>query len=246
MPTKRSSPYISRAFARAILPVGLRQRFAPAPRKPACLSSTRGNNGDGELGITSALTNTNAPAVPSTIGGYVAITAGDTHTCALMFFGDGLVLGRRFRRRARRRHGQRRARSADGRVVGHDRRSVCEHEPYVCTARDDDTVACWGDGSHGELGGGLHAQLAPQQVALPAAATAIAANTKFACALVAGSVYCWGSDEAAHSSATRVPRRITRAPLRSRSRVSPVPPRSLRVACMRRDDTFRAELLGTR
>jgi alpha-tubulin suppressor-like RCC1 family protein len=67
---------------------------------------------------------------------------------------------------------------------------------------NDGTVWSWGYNVYGELGQGtasgnvndLTGVPTPGQVTLPGAASAIAAGTHHACALVSGDVWCWGYD----------------------------------------------------
>jgi alpha-tubulin suppressor-like RCC1 family protein len=68
---------------------------------------------------------------------------------------------------------------------------------HVCALRRGGTVACWGNNTFGQIGGGSSGDAsAPVEVPGIAGATAIAAGTWFTCALRGnGTVACWGSNQ---------------------------------------------------
>ena len=55
-------------------------------------------------------------------------------------------------------------------------------------------MTCFGNGIHGQLGGGKGSRTPDGAVGLPGPATAIDAGTDSACAVVNGGVWCWGSN----------------------------------------------------
>ena len=65
---------------------------------------------------------------------------------------------------------------------------------YTCAVANGG-VRCWGSNSVGELGDGTTAESRPTAVqvqGLTSGATAVAAGTGHACAIVNGAVQCWG------------------------------------------------------
>jgi hypothetical protein len=72
---------------------------------------------------------------------------------------------------------------------------------HGCALETDGSVWCWGHNNHGQLGNGATSNTnVPQQVMVDgttplAAATSIAATGDSSCALVAGSVWCWGNNK---------------------------------------------------
>jgi alpha-tubulin suppressor-like RCC1 family protein len=63
---------------------------------------------------------------------------------------------------------------------------------HTCAAIEG-RVACWGEGSSGQLGqGDMLSSAEPQTVSLPGPATALAAGRDHSCAIVGGDAYCWG------------------------------------------------------
>jgi alpha-tubulin suppressor-like RCC1 family protein len=65
-----------------------------------------------------------------------------------------------------------------------------------CALLEGGKVKCWGTNSYGELGTGTtQASLVPVSVVSLAGASAIAVGEWNGCAVVAGSAWCWGSDD---------------------------------------------------
>jgi len=66
---------------------------------------------------------------------------------------------------------------------------------HACAVAEGGGVLCWGANEHGQLGDGTVTDRAhPAAVALPAAATALAAGFFHTCAVAGGEVYCWGDN----------------------------------------------------
>jgi alpha-tubulin suppressor-like RCC1 family protein len=84
----------------------------------------------------------------------------------------------------------------------------------------DNRATCWGNNSSGQLGNGSKAQaLAPVAVEglPPGAVTAIGAGDKHTCVVVAGDVYCWGTNDSGAigpgaNADSAVPVRVTGLP----------------------------------
>jgi alpha-tubulin suppressor-like RCC1 family protein len=74
--------------------------------------------------------------------------------------------------------------------------AVAAGAAHTCVALASGQVECWGDGGAGQLGQGSRATLLVPSppIALPAAATGVAAGADFSCALLSdGEVICWGN-----------------------------------------------------
>lgn len=72
--------------------------------------------------------------------------------------------------------------------------AIAVGETHACAVVAGD-VWCWGDGSEGELGDGNKLETpTPVKVTGLASgqATSVSAGSRFSCAIVAGSTYCWG------------------------------------------------------
>jgi len=66
---------------------------------------------------------------------------------------------------------------------------------HACALAEGGGVLCWGANEHGQLGDGTVVDRSrPAAVALPAAATALAAGFFHSCAVAAGEVWCWGDN----------------------------------------------------
>jgi len=74
-------------------------------------------------------------------------------------------------------------------------RAITSGEDFSCAVLKSREVACWGEGSEGELGDGAATDSkTPVMVKRMKHATAIAADKDHACAVAAGRVKCWGTN----------------------------------------------------
>jgi len=86
-------------------------------------------------------------------------------------------------------------------VAGGDGNALRHSNSHGCALEVDGSVWCWGRNNHGQLGNGNTSNTnVPQQVMTDgttplAAATSIVATGGTSCALVSGSVWCWGSNK---------------------------------------------------
>ena len=136
--------------------------------------------------------------------GVLALAAGDDHTCAILAGGALKCWGRNAAGQlgvgdlASRgdKPGQMGA-SLSAIDVRGPAVAVAAGAAHTCAVTSDGAVRCWGAGDAGQLGlGGEIGGLVPAEtaVALPGAATAVAAGADFSCALLAGGqVICWGA-----------------------------------------------------
>lgn len=155
-----------------------------------------GSDSDGQLGNGTASGEQSTPVDVLALEGSVsAISAGDSHSCALLSDRTVKCWGR----------------GADGQLGNgsNDSKSaavsVAELDSVVaiasggahnCALLSDHTVRCWGWGIYGQLGDGRGTTSAtPVRVeGLDADATAIAAGGRHTCAILAnGGIKCWGS-----------------------------------------------------
>ena len=68
-------------------------------------------------------------------------------------------------------------------------------DDHACAILDDGTVYCWGSNGAGELGNGTTTDSSTpvQALGISGGATSLAAGNGSTCALVGGSLYCWGA-----------------------------------------------------
>ncbi|HTJ40464.1 MAG TPA: hypothetical protein VL463_00150 [Kofleriaceae bacterium] len=151
-----------------------------------------GAGDSGQLGTASA--NDDIPREPRPdLTDWIAVTAGDNHTCAisarsgLFCWGDNS-------------HGE----LGDGTLFLHQTPvpialaqpvAIASGATFTCGISADGSLSCWGDGTSGALGELPTPALHPRPV--PATNLRgwrkIAAANAYACGLVGGDVWCWGS-----------------------------------------------------
>ena len=156
-----------------------------------------GANVDGQLGNGTLV---DSP-VPVSVGGgvttAVAVTAGDSHSCALLSdrslvcwgsnssgqLGDGTTLDSQL--------------PVAVQGLGGPVAQVSAGSLFTCALMVDRTAKCWGYGFYGQLGDGNGGNDSAVPVAVSGVATAVAvsAGDSHACAVLStGSVLCWGSN----------------------------------------------------
>lgn len=139
-----------------------------------------GRNHKGQLGNGS--TADSSSPVAASVSGVVMITAGGDTTCALL--GDGQI-------------------SCWGNEYGASPATVSgvsgavqvtAGEAHVCALLDDGSVKCWGkNATKGQLGNGsTEGSTTPVTVSGLSGASYLASGDNHVCAIVSGSVYCWG------------------------------------------------------
>ena len=154
-----------------------------------------GSDNEGEVGFASQNAATNTPGPVSTMTGFTKVVAGAFFTCAIRDAGDVYCFG-----------DDHEGALGLGDTYGHDTPlqvdlggahaiDLTGGGVHACAILATGMVKCWGRGSNGELGNGTSAELVPQMVSLPAAATAIAAGDSHVCTIAGGATYCWGDDD---------------------------------------------------
>ena len=155
-------------------------------------SNTAGQLGDGTT------TNASFPiGVAGLNNGVSAVTAGTTHTCALLQSGGVKCWGGNTAGQLGDSSQISRTTPVDvpglSGVIALDAGSA-----HTCAVDGTGAVYCWGANNSGQLGNGSRiAQLQPIAViGLPGAATNVAAGVAHTCALVQGGrLFCWGANE---------------------------------------------------
>ena len=136
-----------------------------------------------------------------------AISAGDTHTCALLT--DGTVWCWGDNSAGELGNGQITVQDSNGyagisppvQVQGLPSKATAIGcgSLFSCALLDDGTIWCWGSDGYGQLGDGLilsgtnTAVATPQKVGINYPATSIAVGYFHACALVDNGAWCWGN-----------------------------------------------------
>jgi alpha-tubulin suppressor-like RCC1 family protein len=156
-----------------------------------------GGNDHGQLGDGTVTFRTTPTAVSGLGSGAAAITAGESHTCALtvagavVCWGDNRwgVLG----------DGTTTDRPTPTAVagLGSGMVAVTAGARHTCALKWDTSVVCWGLNDRGQLGDGTTTdRLTPTVVAgLSYGAVAVTAGEHHTCALTtAGAVFCWGAN----------------------------------------------------
>jgi alpha-tubulin suppressor-like RCC1 family protein len=184
-----------------------------------------GDNSRGQLGnLTNTSTNQPVPVFTNGLQ-FVAISAGDLHTCAIATGGTVWCWG-----------------AGDNGQLGtggffdanfpqqvsgvQNAVAVSAGNKYNCALTADGTVRCWGDNSLDQLGDGGAELNAVVPVAVPSLSSivALAAGADHVCALpVNGSLQCWGanfSGQIGNNSTTKVPFHVSVQGLPSGSAVT--------------------------
>jgi alpha-tubulin suppressor-like RCC1 family protein len=154
-----------------------------------------GNNARGELGNEAVGTSSRHPVVVSGISDAVQISAGESHTCALVESGRVACWGSNT-------FGQ----MGDGSWVSpvrvpvwvsgiSDAIAISAGGGHTCALRRDGGVSCWGRNADGELGDGTTDDpLVPVDVVGLSEVVEVAAGGAHSCARAGGRVLCWGAN----------------------------------------------------
>lgn len=178
-----------------------------------------GDNGNGQVGDGTA-TNRTAPTpltVPDGVG-YVALTAGNEHTCGLTPAGAAYCWGR-----------NQRGQLGDSTTTNRGTPTRVAAPPgvafvaltaggnHTCGRTRTGAAYCWGANESGELGDGTAAdRLAPTAVAAPpgVAFAALSAGSVHSCGLTgAGAAYCWGDNGTGEIGDGTTTQRLTPTPV---------------------------------
>lgn len=156
-----------------------------------------GANYAGQLGDGSGQDRLVPTAVSGLAAGVLAIGAGQRHTCAVLSDGGIRCWGFNFA-------GQLGDASTQDRLAPvvvqdiDDAIAVDGGERHSCALRANGGVSCWGANNNSQLGAGDDERDRSTPIAaegLPGPASVIALGSEHSCALIAGSVYCWGRND---------------------------------------------------
>jgi alpha-tubulin suppressor-like RCC1 family protein len=169
-----------------------------------------GNNNYGTFGDGST-TNQNSPTPSMNFGAgrtAVAITSGDSHTCAILDDGNVSCWGGNYKGQLG--DGSTTDRNTPGLTnsLGVDRRAVSLSSggTHTCAILDNGDVSCWGDNSNGKLGLGSSAEYSANPTVITESqastspnlrsgrtAVGISSGSQHTCAVLnMGEVSCWG------------------------------------------------------
>jgi alpha-tubulin suppressor-like RCC1 family protein len=152
-----------------------------------------GDNTGGQLGIGANDWPNTSPVAVTGLTDAVAITAGGSHTCALL--GDGAARCWGYNSQGGLGNGTTTSSSTPVTVAGlTDAVAIAAGSGFTCALLGDGTARCWGDNASGQLGNGTTtATTTPVTVTGLTSAVAITAGHDHACALLEdGTARCWG------------------------------------------------------
>ena len=161
-----------------------------------------GQNSRGQLGNDNA-GNSNRPSAVST--GVVAgktvtnIDAGDQHTCAVLSDRTVACWGNNDYGQSGSFTSDTPASVTNGALAGKSVINITTGAWHSCALMSDGTAACWGEGSHGQLGSSTYRSNVPVAVTGGALAgktvIAISAGQNYTCAVLSdGTAACWGQN----------------------------------------------------
>ena len=163
-----------------------------------------GWNDYGQLG-DGTTTNRNTPTQTSSLGTdrtAVAITAGDSHTCAILDDGSVSCWGNNGQGQLGDGTNTQRTTPTQTSSFGTDRTAVAitGGDYHTCAILDDGSVSCWGYNWNGELGDGTttdrNTPTQTSSLGTDRTAVAISAEYYHTCAILDdGSVSCWGKND---------------------------------------------------
>ena len=163
-----------------------------------------GNNQYGQLGNGQSEQNyeSSIPVQVASITNATAITAGNSHSCALHQDGTISCWGNnQYGRLGNGQSEQNYESSIPVQVASiTNATAITAGDGHTCALHEDGTVSCWGNNLYGQLGNGQSEQnyesSIPVQVAGITNATAITAGNSHSCALHQdGTISCWGNNQ---------------------------------------------------
>jgi alpha-tubulin suppressor-like RCC1 family protein len=154
-----------------------------------------GSNAYGQLGDGTTTTRTTPVAVAGLSSGVTAVSAGGTHTCALLSAGTVKCWGRNLEGQLGDGSTTNRPTpvSITGSITG---TQVSAGGGHSCVVTSGGGLKCWGDNTYSQLGDGTNTRrLAPTDVSgLTSGATMVSAGGSETCAVTnAGGAKCWGN-----------------------------------------------------
>jgi alpha-tubulin suppressor-like RCC1 family protein len=156
-----------------------------------------GANGSGQLGDGSTTTRLVPVDVSGILTGALAISAGDSHTCAVTAGGAVKCWGSNSNGQLGDNSTTQRSAPADVSGLSSGVIAVAAGTAHTCAVTSAGAVKCWGSNSNGQLGDNSTAQrLAPvQALGLTSGVASIFAGGNHTCAVTtAGAAKCWGSN----------------------------------------------------
>lgn len=157
-----------------------------------------GDNRGSQLGDGSNVDRA-TPVMPTGLSsGVLAVTAGESHTCALLNSGEIMCWG--WNGDGAVGDGTKETRSSPTPVIGVTAKAVAITAAgfHTCTLLETGEVQCWGDNLHGQLGDGTTTDrtTAVTVQGLVGKAMTIVAGGSYSCALMeTGDVVCWGRNQ---------------------------------------------------
>ncbi len=153
-----------------------------------------GRNSEGQLGNGVSSDPLRQPVLVPGISNAIAVSAGGTHTCAVLSTGHITCWGDNSESQLG--DGTSTSRPTPGEVVGlSSATALSAGRRHTCARLVDGTVTCWGWNSQGEMGNGTSGgtQSTPTPAAGIATAVSVSSGDFHTCALLADArVKCWG------------------------------------------------------
>lgn len=165
-----------------------------------------GDNSNAQLGHNSA--KTISPSQVDSNRDWTAISASDQFTCALRAISTGATTteqrlfcwGKNDKSQFGDNTTTSRATPYQVSANGENWLSIATGQAHACAIKGDNTLWCWGDNSHGQIGNGtINNQPTPFQVTTASVTTwsAVATGHQHSCAIARDdkSLWCWGNNE---------------------------------------------------
>jgi alpha-tubulin suppressor-like RCC1 family protein len=155
-----------------------------------------GNDSRGQLGDLRLMNSSTPTPVADTTLSFVAISAGDAHTCAITQSGQAYCWGAGSEGQLG--NGQTGDVSVPTPVSGGNVFiSISSGGNHTCGVTSASSVLCWGENAFGQLGLGVVTAdvLVPTAVVGPQGYTVVSTGTTHTCGLSNGTVRCWGRSD---------------------------------------------------